>query len=279
MIASSLALVVLVGIGDYASGPEIAFSFFYVAPVLLAAWTVGRPVGIFFALLSSFSYALTDILSRDGSSDSWIPFWNFGVRTGTFLTIAMLASMLNRALQHERELARVDPMTGVANSRAFRERLELECARLERNPRPLSVGYLDLDGFKGVNDNFGHEAGDELLGSFAMTLRATVRPVDIVGRLGGDEFAFLLPETDEDGAMKVVERLRTRVDALSLDQYSCGYSLGVATIRYSNPTADEVLRAADQLMYDAKRKGPNLVMARTFQGKPSNDDSLAGGLR
>ena len=261
----ALALVTLVAVLDYATGHEIAFSFFYVAPVLVATWAAGRRAGILFALLSSVSFVATDQLSDAPFSSVWIPFWNFGVRSGTLLTVAWLASMLKVALEHERLLARVDSMTGVPNARSFRDRLQLECARVRRNGPPLSIAYLDLDGFKAINDGYGHEAGDDLLSTMGSALRETVREVDMVGRLGGDEFALLFPQTDEAGAMAVVHRLRKRVESLSVGRSGqFGYSLGVATIRYPTPTPDEALSFADRLMYEAKRAGKNLDRAGTF---------------
>lgn len=265
---SALSIVGVVAVGDYFTGREIAFSFFYVAPVLIASWAGGFRLGVLLSFVSGAAFVSTDALAGESFSSGWVPFWNFAVRAGTLVTIALLAGRLRETLDQERALARIDPMTGIANARSFRERLELECARVSRHGPPLSLAFIDLDGFKSVNDNQGHEAGDDLLRAFGGLLQQTVRSIDVVGRLGGDEFALLLPDTAEEGAMRVVERLRVATDELDLERVGAGYSLGLATLRYPNPTADEALWLSDKLMYRAKRAGRNQVRAGTYDTPP-----------
>jgi diguanylate cyclase (GGDEF)-like protein len=160
-------------------------------------------------------------------------------------------------LEREREALRrsalTDPLTGAANRRGLGERIEYEVARHSRLSHSFAVVMIDLDGFKGVNDRFGHPAGDELLRDVAASLREAVRDQDTVARLGGDEFCVLAPETDRAGG----ERLATRVDqavkrvTAGLDSLSA--SVGIGVYPADGATALEVLEAADAAQVAAKR--------------------------
>jgi diguanylate cyclase (GGDEF)-like protein len=270
--ALALVLVLFVAAADAYAGRDIAFSFFYVGPILLATWAGGRHTGMLFATLAVVAYIGTDAVTHRGSV-SWITVWNFGVRGATLVTIALLASTLRSSLEKERERARIDDTTGIANARTFRERLELECARKARKNRPLTLAYMDLDGFKEINDTFGHSAGDEALRLMGNILTSTTRAVDMVGRLGGDEFAILLPDTDEKGTEAVLQRLRKIVESQAPRSGPVRFSLGVATFHHAELGVDEALAAADRLMYEAKRRGTNCVERRSFLEGLQTDSS------
>ncbi len=153
------------------------------------------------------------------------------------LTLVILASaiVLVRLLGHLKtirlalaELARVDPLTGLINRRAFLERCSLERSRVERQAGPLSLGLLDLDHFKEVNDRFGHQTGDQALRDFAKALIRTMRSTDALARTGGEEFAVLMPGTDEKSALEIAERIRAEVAMIALPQGRLTTSIGVA---------------------------------------------------
>src|SRR5205085_11276592 len=109
------------------------------------------------------------------------------------------------------EIAKKDPLTDVYNRRFLFERLEIELGRSVRRRTPLGVILLDVDHFKRVNDDFGHQVGDSTLISVARILRDCLRGQDVVGRYGGEEFLVILPETDREGALMVAERIRRAV--------------------------------------------------------------------
>jgi diguanylate cyclase (GGDEF)-like protein len=169
-----------------------------------------------------------------------------------------------RAVERERidELARQafhDPLTGLPNRSLFDDRLAHALARLRRQHQSVAVMLLDLDGFKAVNDNFGHGAGDQLLIAVGHRLQACLRPADTIARLGGDEFTILLEDiTHLREAIRVAERIE---DALRIpfvldgDQTSITVSIGIALNTEGRAEPDDLVRDADAAMYKAKRAG------------------------
>ena len=157
-----------------------------------------------------------------------------------------------------------DPLTGLANRSLFRDRLEHALAASTRSARPVGVLYIDLDGFKQVNDNAGHGAGDELLIVAAGRLSQATRPGDTVGRLGGDEFAILCPDlVDSVGLQAVAERVLHTINTvfpLAAGHHRISASVGVA-LSDEFSTVDSLLALADAGMYSAKKAGKNRVCA------------------
>ena len=170
-----------------------------------------------------------------------------------------------RNLQELRRLATSDGLTGLANRRAFFERLEAEVSRCRRYPNPLSLALVDVDHFKRVNDRYGHPAGDEVLRRVAQTLRELARETDLVARYGGEEFAMLLPSTDEAGAAALAERVRKGIERMEVTwegrPIPVAASLGVATLQGEADTGEALVSRADQALYAAKETGRNRVVA------------------
>jgi len=169
---------------------------------------------------------------------------------------------LKLALKREKDDARADFLTHVANRRAFYEAASTESTRARRYHRPLTLLYIDLDNFKQVNDSLGHDVGDELLVHVATTLRSNVRTTDVVARLGGDEFTLLLPETDHNAASVVAEKLRTRLlDSMQAKKWPVTFSIGLASFAPPPASVDEMIKRADEAMYSAKLRGKNSVVS------------------
>jgi diguanylate cyclase (GGDEF)-like protein len=152
-----------------------------------------------------------------------------------------------------RRWALTDPLTGVANRRGLGERIEYEVPRHARQKHRFAVVMIDLDGFKLVNDRFGHHAGDELLRDVAASLREAVRDQDTVARLGGDEFCVLAPETDRAGGAHLADRVSAAVHRVTTGLESLSASVGVAVYPDDGVTAPAVLDAADRAQIAAKR--------------------------
>ncbi len=167
-------------------------------------------------------------------------------------------------------LAHHDPLTGLPNRSAFVERLETLQGLCRRDCRTIAVCYLDLDGFKQINDQFGHEAGDAVLCETARRLNTVLRETDVIARFGGDEFVAAMQVTPDqpDGAQLVAERLlqALRQPVLFLDhELSVGVSIGIA---YYDPqqenSIDQTIRHADQALYQAKREGKHRIVTFRF---------------
>lgn len=171
------------------------------------------------------------------------------------------------ALERERVLSSVDPLTGTVNARAFRERARDEIDRSRRYGRPFTLAYVDLDNFKTVNDRFGHSAGDNLLRLVTDIIRKNLRTTDILARVGGDEFAFLLPETDQVSAHAVLDKIRNKV-ASSLKEAELPVTMSVGAVVYlSAPdSVDSMIHQADNLMYQAKYSGKNRIRLEVYDG-------------
>ena len=167
-----------------------------------------------------------------------------------------MADKLQAGREELQHLALHDPLTGMPNRALFLEQLQHAIARARRKGTPISVLYLDLDGFKSVNDELGHAAGDELLVGVGERLRRSLREVDTVARLGGDEFGILLEE-ELQGATLTAQRLVKQFErpwSLSAGHASVGVSIGI-TARDGEQELDELLRQADTAMYAAKAGG------------------------
>lgn len=176
------------------------------------------------------------------------------------LQVQQLQQRLKESLAKEQELARIDPLTHVANRRAFYEVAEAESARARRYRRPISVAYLDIDDFKRVNDTLGHSTGDALLVSVASTLRSQLRTTDVVARMGGDEFALMLPETDATSAQVVLEKLqRALLETARASDWQVTFSIGAASFVTAPDSLDTMLRLADEELYAIKAQGKNRV--------------------
>jgi len=173
-----------------------------------------------------------------------------------------------RAAQSRIErLAHFDTLTGLPNRALLMDRLGQESARAKRGARPFAVVMFDLDGFKKVNDTWGHEAGDQVLRQVGLRARSCVRASDTIGRLGGDEFLAVLPETTLEGAQGVAEKLREALRApyeLTKDTATLGASLGIAVFPQHGTDSEDLQRAADAALYHSKREGKNRIsVART----------------
>lgn len=172
-----------------------------------------------------------------------------------------LGRELDRTNAELRRLSRTDSLTGCLNHRSFHEELDAALARSQRTGRPLAVVVLDVDGFKRVNDEHGHPVGDEVLQAVATALRSRTRSGDVVGRTGGDEFGVLLPDATVSEAEGVAERVRHAVGGAD-SPVAVSASAGLAAAPEHGTASQQVIRAADEALYTAKRAGRDrLVVA------------------
>jgi len=269
----AVALTIFFTSMDYLSDPNLSFLILYLIPILMVVWIAGRQMGIILAVISTAGWFVSDMLTRPIHplpfyANPLISSWNVVMEMGVFLILIYLVSALKTALLHEKELARTDFLTGVANKRYFSEMTALELARARRYKRPFALAYLDIDNFKTVNDLLGHKAGDDLLHLVAGTMKKNLRTMDTVARLGGDEFAVFMPETKLEQTRTAIDRLqKTLLEVAKNNQWPVTFSAGVVCYDNPPPTAGEAIKSADELMYSAKTSGKNKVLYEQRSGQ------------
>lgn len=247
--------------GDY------SLIVFYLIPVSLAAWFVGRRSGLSFCLLAILVRVIVDEVPRPSLfTNSVVHYWNTFIEFLFLLVMSLLFSALKKNLENEKELARRDPLTDTLNRRSFFDLAEHEINRSRRYELPLTVAYIDIDNFKVVNDERGHQVGDELLIAVVSTIRSGIRSSDILARFGGDEFVLLLPDTPGDAALKFLNKVNDQLDqAMASSGWPVSFSIGAVTYSKVPSTVDEVIGHADELMYLVKRGGKNRVLHREIR--------------
>jgi diguanylate cyclase (GGDEF)-like protein len=194
----------------------------------------------------------------------WLTVLSFEALLFTIAIAFILLAMAKERTEHRHKTASlVDPLTGVANRRAFLQDGEAQLKRQATDPRPTAVMLLDLDNFKSINDRFGHAVGDRVLQIFADVASGCVRHIDLFGRLGGEEFAALLLDTTRERALAVAEQIRTgfaeatrQVDGRSVD---ATVSIGIVISHDAVLDLSALLAQADHTLYRAKDSGRNRV--------------------
>ncbi|MCB1734826.1 MAG: diguanylate cyclase [Gammaproteobacteria bacterium] len=196
-------------------------------------------------------------------------------RDGLELRVEERTRELTEAKDELRRLAHFDSLTGLPNRALFSEMLEKSLPRARRNNASVALLFIDLDGFKAVNDNYGHDVGDALLREAAARMQALLRGEDMVARLGGDEFTVVLADMENahNGAATVAQKI---IDSISqpfmINEIECGVnaSIGVALFPADAEDADALIRAADQAMYRVKQHGKNHYL---FHAPEHSDDA------
>ncbi len=261
---TGVAMVSGVAALDWLTGPLVPLDLFYVFAVMAIAWCGRSRHGALIAVLASVESLAAHLASGSGSLR--VAAWNAAARLVVLLTVSGLLGRLRSSIAHQRLAAATDPLTGALNRRAFEVAAERERLRAERRGDPISVAYVDLDGFKAVNDRHGHQAGDVILEDFAERVVRSIRGTDLFCRIGGDEFVLLLPDTGAREAAAVLQRARTTLAG----DYGIGErvtaSVGIATFRIVPTTVEAMVDAADSLMYRAKSKGRDHIVGAVVAG-------------
>lgn len=263
----SLSLILLISLLDFITGPGLSFAIFYLAPIVVVAWFLGKWWGLLTAVVSVVLCFLSDTLVPAAYPHPLTPVWNAGTRFGFFVVVVFLLSTLKDKLKEAETRSMTDALTGILNVRGFQLIAAVEIAKAHREDTPLSVAYIDLDDFKAVNDQRGHHEGDKALQLIAKVMSDNMRQTDTVARLGGDEFVILLPKTEPSMAYEVIARLRdVLLEAMQERDYPITFSIGLATFTLTPASAEMMLETADKLMYDVKREGKNQIRHQVYDG-------------
>jgi diguanylate cyclase (GGDEF)-like protein len=264
--AISYAVATTPGAGDGA--------VLYTMPVLWTAFFYGRrgAAGILACVAIGHAVALLVLPSSSVYPGRWI---DVMVSVSATAVVVLALERRNQSLLGRLAAeARTDPLTGLLNRRGLEERAEVELARSRRDNAPLAVASFDLDHFKHINDEWGHETGDRVLVSLGRLLLAESRDIDTVARVGGEEFVALLPDTDLAGATEFTERVRA---ALDRDDPQClppvSVSAGVVSAQHVQQL-QTILQRADSALYAAKRAGRDRTVswAAEHGPRPSQSD-------
>jgi diguanylate cyclase (GGDEF)-like protein len=274
VIVLALAATVGATLLDRASGTQLSLAALYLGPVALIAWFFGRTPGRLWCVVVVAASALAEATTPQTDIPHTIVAWNATAVLMLSLVVVEVLARLHRAIETERDLARTDALTGVANTRAFKELAAAELERARRYGRTFTLATLDLDNFKSVNDTLGHAAGDRLIHDVGQAIRRRLRRVDIVARIGGDEFVVLLPETTAASAAIALAHVQE-----SLQTVAGGYgpevraSFGSVTFVSAPGTVEEMLQLADVAMYQAKKAGGDRIESLTVSREPKPDES------
>lgn len=218
-------------------------------------------LGLGFAIMAGFTL-LRAVLSFMGQDRGWETGLTQGLILGTHImllvsVLSILVAWRGETEHHLQRQAQTDALTGLANRRAFGTRSEELIALARRHGEPLCLVMLDLDFFKRVNDEHGHDAGDRALVLFASCVQAVLRAGDLAGRVGGEEFCVLLARSDEQGPHAMDARLRAQLKARTMPElgFALDFSAGWALLRPGDRSVEDMMRRADAALYEAKRCG------------------------
>jgi diguanylate cyclase (GGDEF)-like protein len=260
LITLGVVIIVSVGVLNHLAGPDLSTWILYLIPIFLITWFTERWIGFLMSTITALTWLIADYTSGANYLDRAVPYWNYTARLCSFIIFTFILSALKGAMEKEKELSRIDFLTGVGNGRHFIELANMEINRARRNEHPLTVVYIDLDNFKTINDCYGHSTGDNLLRLVAKTIKSNIRLMDTVARLGGDEFAILLPETGPELAEAITRKVqKINLEIMQKNGWPVTFSIGVVTFIHPPTTVDEILKISDNAMYTAKNNGKNMI--------------------
>ena len=276
------ACVVLIGIADYLTGPDVGFSLFYLVPIVWSAWHVDRATSLALVVLASGLWLGAEVAWRGVNV---ISLWNGFTRLGIYLAMAWLTDRLRAEQRQLREinvklqamlddeqlLARTDALTTLPNRRLFIDELKRATARSHRMNTPIAVAYVDLDSFNVFNNRHGRLAGDGVLRAIADVLMTYTAENSIAARLGGDEFGLLLEQCTEPAADGVARRLFQDLTVIvgNLTTNTVGINIGVACFERPPLSPDAVIDHADAAMFCAKAQGHNGIYVTHIGAEPA----------
>lgn len=286
-----LGLLVMAAAIDWATGAAVNVNILYMLVCALAVWCLGQRPGMAFCVVAGLAAAaIRHVEIRHwggmGPVGHGAEFWNIGARLATFMLIGIVVDGLRMELALERWRGSTDSLTGALNNRAFQEQMSAVIDRTRARDGALVLAFIDIDGFKRVNDEQGHSVGDDVLRTLGAGALNAIRSTDLFARMGGDEFAALLEVRSCEDGERIVELLHGRLTVvLASTGLDITCSMGALVMSGSDAAFDDhVIERADALMYEVKRAGKNsfrvargvaigAILHSAF--RPPEDDLLA----
>lgn len=244
--------------------------------IAAAAWMLGWQGAVAASLVSVLGWYAFALIGQM----PWEAVDNISAILCTAIGFAfgLLVNGLQATIKKAHLAAGTDSLTGLLNRSGFVERIQNELNRGSHMGGSLAIGFIDCDNFKKFNDTRGHLAGDELLIETARRLRQSVRSYDSVARMGGDEFALMFPEISPENTEIVAKRVHDQLRAMVKDtDWPVSYSLGIVLFRSQRPV-EEMLRKADEAMYEVKHSGKDRFLIRIDE-TPADDETNRGSKR
>ncbi len=263
LIISALILFPLIAHIDRQMGQEYDFTFFYLAIIVSLTWYGGKIVGYSLIAIGTLIILWFDTHRRHVNPEYGLVAWNTFWSMMTLFLGVLLVNRLRCSLQREQQLSRTDSLTGLPNRRSFDEGAERTWEWCKRHRLPITLGYLDLDNFKTVNDTRGHDEGDRVLIAVAALLQDKLRKTDLAARIGGDEFILFLPEADQNLSQGIVQRLQEVLNQQARDNdWPISASIGLVTDNSGQIPLPQLIQEADQLMYQVKTSGKGAMQMK-----------------
>jgi diguanylate cyclase (GGDEF)-like protein len=268
LLEASAAIVFLTMLVMLTGNSSSPFFFLYALLVGGTALIASPTVTAALTLETAFAYAVAVLGGPVDAATSRDTFTRVAINLVALVLLAYSGMVIARVQRRTRDaairLSTVDPLTELYNRAFFFNSVDREIQRAQRFGRGFCLLMMDLDGLKGINDQYGHYQGDVVLRGVAQVIRMDLRAIDVAARYGGDEFVALLPETDPSGAYVAAEKIRQTVTELLVEvdgrRISTSLSIGVVAYPDDGRTADELMIAADAAMYSSKRLGKNQVV-------------------
>lgn len=272
LVVIGLAITVLIGIFDMISGATFSLALFYLIPIGFFAWFMSLRQSIAIAVLCTIIWASINQFAGVVQLVS-----SMATDLGFYIIFSLMIHNSRAMYEHEKLLSRTDHLTGLLNNRAFYDVAENFLCIMKRKRLPFAVAFLDLDNFKEINDQYGHDVGDTVLRDFADTLVSTIRVTDKAARFGGDEFVIFFPDTTPESIDIIMDKIRAAV-ASRMDSfnYQLSFSAGVICCSTVSHTIDELVIMSDKLMYEVKGNGKNSFIYRGVEpaGMPVDQDMI-----
>lgn len=270
--------------GERLGGPPADNEVLYLWIALYAGYFFTRAQMIAQLVVVSCVYAATLVAIHPGQVGFTRWFITVGMVSVAGSFVHVLKSRNDQLVERLFEAARTDRLTGLVNRQGFDERLQLELERGRRTAQPVALVLGDIDGFKKLNDHFGHPAGDAALAAIGRLAHGAVRRIDTMARIGGDEFAAVLPAMAAEAALEVAERLRSEIPHLPNDAgRPLTMSFGIVEFPLHGDSPEALVRAGDRALYRAKRRGRNRSVVHreelAIAVKPASHHSVVGSER